>query len=76
MTKIPLTFPEIGLIASTRAILGAGIALLLGDKLSGEQRQAVGWTLLLVGVASSFPIIINVLHKRDEARDAARLRSA
>ena len=40
-----LTVPEIGLIAGTRAAAGAGLALLLCDRLSHEQRRAVGWTL-------------------------------
>jgi hypothetical protein len=49
MIKAELTLPEIGLIAVTRGLLGAGIALLLADKLSVEQRKAIGWTLVGVG---------------------------
>jgi hypothetical protein len=70
MKAISLTFPELGLIASTRAMLGAGIALLLGEHLSSDKRKAVGWTLLLVGLLSSIPLGVILLHKRDEARDA------
>ena len=43
MKQHEVTVPQIGLIAGTRAMLGAGIALLLSEKLSGEQRRAIGW---------------------------------
>ena len=55
MKERKLTLPEIGLIASTRGMLGAGIGLLLADKLPDDQRRAVGWTLLLVGVVTTVP---------------------
>ena len=38
MKKHEVTIPQIGLVAGTRAMLGAGIALLLSEKLTGEQR--------------------------------------
>jgi hypothetical protein len=63
MKQIPMTMPELGLIAGTRAALGAGIALLIGDCLSHEQRRAVGWTLLALGVISTVPLIADVLGK-------------
>jgi len=68
MKTIRLTFPELGLIASTRGILGAGIALLLAERLSLEQRKAVGWTLFLIGALVSIPLGMDVLGKRDETR--------
>jgi hypothetical protein len=64
MKPAALTLPELGLIAGTRAMLGAGIALLVGDKLSEEQRKAVGWTLVAVGVLTTIPLAINVFGKR------------
>lgn len=63
MKDISLTVPELGLIAGTRAALGAGLALLLGDRLTLEQRRAVGWTLLAVGIVTTFPLIAEVLEK-------------
>ena len=60
-----LTVPEIGLIGGTRAALGAGVALLLADRLSRDQRRAIGWTLLAVGVITTFPLVLNVLSDRD-----------
>jgi hypothetical protein len=64
MIKAELTLPQIGLIAATRGLLGAGIALLLADKLSAEQRKAVGWTLVAVGALTTIPLAVDVLGKR------------
>ena len=65
MKTVTLTLPEIALLAGTRAALGAGIALLLGEKLNEEQRKAVGWTLLVVGLLTTIPLALEVLGKRD-----------
>lgn len=64
MIKAELTLPEIGLIAATRGLLGAGIALLLADKLDAEQRKAVGWTLVGVGALTTIPLAFAVYGKR------------
>jgi hypothetical protein len=40
-----LTMPELGFIAVTCGMLGAGIGLLLSDKITTEQRHAVGWAI-------------------------------
>jgi len=42
MRRISLRVPEIGFIAGTRAALGAGIGLLLADRLNRRQRRKVG----------------------------------
>jgi hypothetical protein len=59
-----LTLPEVGLIAATRAMLGAGIGLLLADKVNEDQRKAVGWTLFVMGAISTIPLALDVLRKR------------
>jgi hypothetical protein len=56
MKQHEVTVPQIGLIAGTRAMLGAGIALLLSEKLSDEQRRAIGWTLVAVGALTTIPL--------------------
>jgi len=66
MKKTKLTFPEIGMIAGTRGLLGAGVGLLLADKLNDDQRRAIGWTLLIIGAVSTIPLALNVLSKSDE----------
>ena len=63
MKQVSLTIPEIGLIAGTRAAGAAGLALLLGDRMNPEQRRAVGWTLLAVGVITTVPLVAQVLGK-------------
>jgi len=70
MKRHELTFPQIGLIAGTRAALGAGIALLLCEKLSREQRRAVGWTLFAVGVVTTIPLAMQVFGCCNGATDA------
>ena len=56
-----VTIPQIGLMAGTRAMLGAGIALLISEKLTSEQRQAIGWTLVAVGVVTTIPLAAQLL---------------
>jgi hypothetical protein len=64
MRKAELSLPEVALIGGTRGLLGAGVALLLADKLDRGQRRAVGWALFLIGAISTIPLAINVLNKR------------
>lgn len=64
MKTAELTLPELALIAGTRALLGAGLAFLLADKLNDDQRKAAGWTMFLIGAATTIPLAINVLNKR------------
>jgi EamA domain-containing membrane protein RarD len=61
MKKHVVTVPEVGLIAMTRAMLGAGIGLLVSDKLTPEQRRAIGWTLVAIGVVTTVPLAMEVL---------------
>ena len=65
MKTVSLTLPELALLAGTRAALGAGVGLLLGEKLKPEQRQAVGWTLLAVGLLTTIPLALEVFGKRE-----------
>jgi len=66
-----ITLPRLGLIAVTRAALGAGIALLVGERLGRKPRRRVGWTLVGVGVLSTAPLIAGVLHGRPPQEAAA-----
>lgn len=63
MRETTLSLPELGLIAGTRGALGAGIGLLVADRLSSEQRKAVGWTLVLFGALTTVPLALEVLGK-------------
>ncbi len=67
ITERALTLPEIGLIAGTRVALGAGLGLLIADKLSRDARKGAGWALLAFGAATTVPLMMSVLHKRPHA---------
>jgi hypothetical protein len=61
MREAQVTFPELVMIAGTRALLGAGLGLLLADRLPDAQRKAVGLTLLSIGVVTTIPLVFQVL---------------
>ena len=63
MKHASLTLPEIAAVAATRAAGGAGLALLLGDRMKPEQRRAVGWTLLAIGILTTIPLVADVFGK-------------
>src|SRR5579862_7481145 len=63
LTERGLTIPELMLIAGTRVALGAGLGLLLSDRLNKDQRRAAGWALLGVGVLTTIPILRGVFAK-------------
>jgi len=77
MRETRISLPELALIAGTRAAVGAGLGLLLADRLSAEQRKAVGWTLFLVGLATTFPLALEVFGgQRLMGSDATPARQA
>ena len=73
MNEVQITRPELGFIIITRAILGAGVALLLADRLSRDQRKAVGVTLLLIGAVTTIPAAVAAFAKPERC---ARSESA
>jgi 4-amino-4-deoxy-L-arabinose transferase-like glycosyltransferase len=60
-----ISLPELGLIAGTRGALGFGLGLLLADRWAKDQRRAVGWTLVLIGLASTIPLALDVLGRTE-----------
>jgi hypothetical protein len=68
MRETQLTFPELGLIAGTRGMLGAGAGLLLADRMTKDQRQVLGWTLFLIGAISTVPLALTVFSRSRRAR--------
>ena len=75
MIERKLTIAELLLIAGTRVALGAGVGLLLSNRLSRDQRRAAGLALAVVGGLSTIPLAIGVIGKKDatveEIRSAA-----
>jgi hypothetical protein len=68
MIATELRLPELGLIAGTRGMLGAGIALLLADKLDDQQRKGVGWTLVAIGALTTIPLAMIVFGRRRQVQ--------
>ena len=70
MKSVELPLHELGVIGVTRAAAGAGLALLLADKLDAQERRAAGWVLFGIGVLTSVPLAVSVLRRiRDANRD-------
>jgi len=71
MRETRITIPELVLVAGTRAALGAGLGLLLSDRLNSDQRRAIGWTLFLVGGLSTIPLAAEVFggHRLSAGRE-------
>jgi hypothetical protein len=63
MRETTLSMPVLSLVAGTRVMLGAGLALLLGERMSRSQRKAAGWSLFLVGALTTIPLLAEALRK-------------
>jgi hypothetical protein len=64
MKRMTVSVPELAFVAATRAMAGAGVALLLADSLGRRQRKLVGLTLVMVGAMTTVPIAREVLVRR------------
>lgn len=65
MERRKLSIPELAIISGTRAALGAGLGLLLADKLGRERRKGFGWALLSVGAITTIPIVVQLATSND-----------
>jgi len=63
MKTTTLPIPELGLIAATRGMLGAGTAFLLSDRLAKPKRRKLGWILFALGAASTLPLLLDVVKR-------------
>ena len=70
--SLSLSFPELGLIAGTRGLLGFGLGLLLADHFTSRQRRRVGWPAFLLGALSTIPILVHLLRKASAGPEAPR----
>ena len=64
MITTELRLPELGLLAGTRGLLGAGIGLLIAPRLSDARRRDIGWTLVAIGVLTTLPLALMVFDRR------------
>ena len=63
MKTVTLTLPELFLLVGTRALLGAGVALLIAKRLTEEQRQTAGTVLAGIGLLTTIPLALEVIGK-------------
>ena len=71
MRRISLRVPEIGFIAGTRAAFGAGLGLLLADRLNRRQRRKVGRMLVAIGAVTTVPVVVKLIRKAKDSLGAA-----
>lgn len=80
MRQVELPFAELFGIAATRGMLGAGLALLLGERLHPHQRRILGGILTAIGVLTTVPFAYDVLSRRRISRagksQAIRMRDS
>jgi hypothetical protein len=76
MRETHLSLLQLGAIAGTRAMAGAGLGMLLANRLSDRTRKLVGWTFLAVGALSTVPLAMEVLRstRSDDQADWADYR--
>lgn len=69
-----LTIAEVALIAGTRVALGAGVGLLVSNRLTEDQRKAAGIALAVVGGLTTIPLVLTVA-RRKTSQPVPELRS-
>jgi hypothetical protein len=67
MKNVVLNLPTFGLAVATRAALGAGLGLLLAERIPRRQRRAIGAALVTAGAATTIPVVRAILRGRNEA---------
>jgi hypothetical protein len=63
MRQVVVPLPELAAIAATRVVGGAGAALLLSHRIRPRQRRRIGWVLLAIGLASTVPLVLDVIRR-------------
>lgn len=65
MKTFDISIPELGFVAATRGMAGAGVGLLLADCFrSADARRAIGWGLLAIGALTTIPIAFAVFSRQ------------
>ena len=60
MKEIALSIPEFAFVVATRAALGAGVGMLLANKLGRGGRRNMGLALVVFGALTTIPAAIAV----------------
>ena len=66
MKRFELNLPTFGFAVATRAMIGAGLGLLLSDRIARPRRRAIGFTLLGIGAVSTVPVVRALIRGRKE----------
>jgi hypothetical protein len=69
--KLVLNVPIFGLAVATRVALGAGIALLISERIPTERRRRIGLALVSIGAATTIPVLRAVLRGAIETPTAS-----
>lgn len=70
MKTYEVSIPEIGLVAATRGMAGAGAGLLLAGYLRPDTRRTLGWSLLAIGALTTIPIAMALFGTREPSERA------
>ena len=66
MKTLVLDLPTFAFIVATRAMIGAGLGLLLAERLPSARRRALGGVLAAIGIAATVPAAIALLRGTNE----------
>lgn len=69
MIEKHVNLPTLAMIAGMCVGLGIGLGLLIGNRLSEDQRRAAGWALAVFGALITIPLIAEIV-----GVDASELR--
>jgi hypothetical protein len=61
MKSVLLPLPSFAFVVVTRAVLAAGVGLLVSGKLPAGRRRAIGATLIGIGAATTVPAVVTLL---------------
>jgi len=71
MREHNVTMPQLGMIALTRAMMGAGIGMLIADRIDEKKRKAIAIPLVALGALSTVPLAISVMrdHRHEDREE-------
>ena len=68
MKKLVLNVPTFGFVVATRAMIGAGIGILVGERLPADRRRTVALTLIGIGALSTAPALRAIFRQTRQAQ--------
>jgi len=68
MKRVVLELPAFAFAVATRAAIGAGVGLLIADRLPRERRRRIAMGLIALGAATTIPVLMALRSGTGEAR--------